>query len=178
MRQIILQVLAVTVLLTILTVLMLWLGGRPLIRLFFRHGAFKQHAVVLTNLALLGYAVGIPGVVAGELFTRGFVALKDTKTPLFANILGLGIRCGLIVLFLHLFSKQSVILAIPLSVAVSMTTEALFLSLLLFRRLAKKVKEDKGIQRLQRRRLYVKEQHEKQQAIPSDALANLSKDCC
>jgi putative peptidoglycan lipid II flippase len=154
MRQTVLQVLAVSVLLTIVTAILLWLGGKPIIHLFFRHGAFTRHAVVLTNLALLGYAVGLPGVVAGELFTRSFVALKDTKTPLFVNIFGLAARYGLIVLLLRLFRGQSLILAIPLAVAGSMTAEALLLYLLLSIRLYTKVKADKGMQRLQRRRLY------------------------
>src|SRR5438105_8696359 len=149
MRQVVLQVIVVSLLLTIPTAILLGFGGKSIIHLFFRHGAFKQHAVVLTSWALLGYIVGLPGAVAGEFFTRGFVALKDTKTPFFVNFFGLAIRYGLIVLLLHLFSKSLFILAIPLAVAGAMTTEALFLCLLLLLRLRSKVKMDKGMQRLQ-----------------------------
>ncbi len=153
MRQIVLQVIVVSLLLTIPTTILLGFGGKPIIHLFFRHGAFKQHAVVLTNWALLGYVVGLPGAVAGEFFTRGFVALKDTKTPFFVNFFGLALRYGLIVLLLNLFSNKLFILAIPLAVAGAMTTEALFLCLLLLLRLRSKVKMDKGMQRLQRWRM-------------------------
>jgi putative peptidoglycan lipid II flippase len=176
MRQTVLQVLAISLLLTVLTAILLWLGGKPIIHLFFRHGAFTRHAVVLTNLALLGYAVGLPGVVAGELFTRSFVALKDTKTPLFVNIFGLAARYGLIVLLLGLFRGQTLILAIPLAVAGSMTAEAILLYLLLSLRLYTKVKADKGMQRLQRRRLYEARRAEKSEParLPEAEEAKLS----
>ncbi len=153
MRQIVLQVIVVSLLLTIPIALVLGFGGKSVIHLFFRHGAFKRHSLVLTNWALIGYVVGLPGAVAGEFFTRGFVALKDTKTPFFVNACGLAVRYGLIMLLIHLFSAKLSILAIPLAVGVAVTAEALFLCLLLLLRLRSKVRLDKGMQRLQRWRM-------------------------
>jgi putative peptidoglycan lipid II flippase len=165
MRQTLLQVLGISMVLTVSAAILLGIGGKEIIHLFFRHGAFKQHSAMLTNLALLGYVVGLPGVVAGELFTRSFVALKDTKTPFFVNVLGLGIRYGLIVFLLHLFSGKYLLLAIPLAVAGAMTSQALILSLLLFPRLYKKVQEDKSMQRLLRWRMRLKKRDSKEDRI-------------
>ena len=165
MRQTVLQVIAVSLLLTVPTAILLGIGGKSVIHLFFQHGAFKRHSSVLTNWALLGYAVGLPGVVAGELFTRGFVGLKDTNTPLFVKVLGLAVRYGLMVLLLHLFSEKLLILAIPLAVAGAMTSEALFLCVLLLLRLHTKVKMDKGMQRLQRWRMSTKNLGELQKPL-------------
>jgi putative peptidoglycan lipid II flippase len=41
--------------------ILLCIMGRPLIHLFFQHGAFKRNSTNLTDLALIGYAVGLPG---------------------------------------------------------------------------------------------------------------------
>jgi peptidoglycan biosynthesis protein MviN/MurJ (putative lipid II flippase) len=127
----------------------------------------------LTNWALLGYVVGLPGAVAGEFFTRGFVALKDTKTPLFVNVLGLAVRYSLIVLLISLFSKNLPTLAIPLAVAGTMTSEALFLCLLLLLRLRTKVKLDKGMQRLQRWRIKDRSSIEKSEMPPETEEAKI-----
>jgi hypothetical protein len=92
------------------------------------------------------------------------------------NIFGLAARYGLIVLLLGLFRGQTLILAIPLAVAGSMTAEAILLYLLLSLRLYTKVKADKGMQRLQRRRLYEARRAEKSEParLPEAEEAKLS----
>ncbi len=167
MRQTALKVMGASILLTVPAAILLWLLGKPIIHLLFQHGAFNQHSSNLTNLAVIGYAVGLPGIVAGELLAGGFFALKDTRTPLFANLFALAARYGLIVLLLHMLYGTHIILAIPLALSGAATAEAVLMCLVLLLRLRKRVKQDKGVARLQRRRTYQEElqQQEKSRVI-------------
>ncbi len=152
LRQTILAVVGGSVLVSIPCALFLYLFGRPMIRILFQHGAFTHHATALTSLALIGYAVGLPGQVAGQLLTKSLYSLKDTFTPLCTNILMLAARIGLTIVFIRILTGKYLILAIPLALSIAATAEALLLALLLFNRLRKKLKLDKGLLRLQARR--------------------------
>jgi putative peptidoglycan lipid II flippase len=167
LRHTAVKVMGISVILTIPAALLLWLLGRPVIHLLFQHGAFTKHSSDLTNLALIGYALGLPGIAAGDLIARGFFALKDTKTPLFTNIFSVAIRFGIIVLSLQILRGSFVILSIPLGTAVSATAEAVLLYLLLFLRLNVEVKNDKGMERLRRRQL-LKKRSLHQGKVPDD----------
>jgi putative peptidoglycan lipid II flippase len=156
MRQTALKVMGASILLLVPAALVLVILGRPMIHLLFQHGAFGTHSAQLTYIALIGYAIALPGSAAGDLISRGFLALKDARTPLYTNIFALLSRWGLIVLLLYLFPPQLAILSIPLALAGSSTAEAVLLSLILLWRLHLHVKKDQGIVRLQRRRQYVK----------------------
>ncbi len=152
MRQTALKVMGVAGLLTVPAGILLVIFGRPLIRLLFQHGAFTAHSSALTFLVLIGYAVGLPGIASGSLITSGFVALKDTRTPLFMNIFALVTRYGLVVLFFRALSAHWLILAIPLALSISATAEAVLLALVLLWRVEKRIHLDAGMQRLLRKR--------------------------
>ena len=158
MRQTTLKVMGAAIALAVPCAVLLWLLGKPTIRILFQHGAFTAHASSLTNLAVIGYAVGLPGIIAGELIVNGFFALKDTRTPLFTNTFALTMRIGLILLLLRVLHGTSIILAIPLSLSGSATLEAILLCIVLLLRLRQKVQQDAGMVRLQRRRDYVTRQ--------------------
>jgi putative peptidoglycan lipid II flippase len=53
----------------------------PVVQLLFERGAFDERATALTAFALLFYAVGLVGLAANILLTRGFYAFQDTRTP-------------------------------------------------------------------------------------------------
>jgi len=153
MRQTVLKVMGAAIVLLAPAAILLVLFGKPLIRILFQHGAFNAHSSHLTYLALIGYAVALPGSAAGDLITRGFYALKDARTPLYTNIFAMLSRLGLIVLLLKLLPPPLVILSIPLALAGSATAEALLLCLILLLHLNKHVKQDPGMQRLKRLRM-------------------------
>jgi putative peptidoglycan lipid II flippase len=155
LRQTSLKVMGTSILLLVPAAIILAILGKPMIHLLFQHGAFGAHSSQLTNLALIGYAVALPGSAAGDLITRGFYALQDARTPLYTNIFALLSRWGLIVLLLNLLPLHLVILAIPLAWAGSATAEAVLLCGILLWRLNTYVKLDRGIVRLQRRRQYI-----------------------
>ena len=138
--------------LSLIASLMMYLLGKPAIRLLFQHGAFGKHSSAVTGTALLGYAFALPAVIAASLLVLSFYALKDARTPLLINILGLATRWSLIILLLRLLTGSHMILAIPLAAGGVGIVETLVLGSLLFIRLRSKVKTDKGMLRLERRR--------------------------
>lgn len=160
LRQTAFKVIGMSILLTVPAAIMLVLLGKPTILILFQHGAFDQHSSDLTNLALIGYAIALPGYAAGSLIASGFFALKDTLTPLFTNIFALVSRVGLLMVLPHMLHGQIIILSVPLALAGSATAEAVLMSLILLIRLSRRIKKDRGLERLQRRRFYQRQLQE------------------
>src|SRR5205823_12952836 len=91
--------------------------------------------------------------IVGELLVRGFYALKDGLTPLFIDMVTLAARFGLILLFIQIMAGPFVIMAIPVATSVVATLQTLLLGGLLAFRLQRKIKTDKGLERLKRMRM-------------------------
>ena len=152
LRLLLLRVIGISTLLSVPCAIVLYVLGKPAISLIFQHGAFTNHSTGLTTLALLGYAVGLPGSAASELLVRAFYSLQDAYTPLVIDVLALAGRFGFILLFLDIMAGPSMILAIPLAISAIATVQAILLCILLVLRLQKGVAMDKGLQRLKRMR--------------------------
>ena len=58
----------------------------PLISVLFQRGAFDQAASVATSQVLIAYAAGLPAFIMIKVFTPGFYARRDTRTPLIIAI--------------------------------------------------------------------------------------------
>lgn len=140
-RQMTLKVCGGGLLLSVLAVALLCLLGGPTIRIIFQHGAFDAHSSALTFLALVGYAVGLPGTTINALLANTFYALKDAYTPLFVNILLLVARVGIILLLLHLLTGEGLVLVIPLTASITATATGSLLALILFPRLRKRIRD-------------------------------------
>lgn len=57
------------------------LMAEPLTALLFNYGRFGEHDVAMTRLAVIGYAVGLPGLIAIKVLAPGFYARQDLRTP-------------------------------------------------------------------------------------------------
>jgi putative peptidoglycan lipid II flippase len=79
----------------------------------------------------VAYALALPAYVATEVTTRGLIALRDTRTPLFTNSGQLVLR---VVLISTLLGRLGVV-AIPVAFALSATLETLTLTAVLLTRL-------------------------------------------
>jgi putative peptidoglycan lipid II flippase len=158
MRNTILKIGGGAVLLSVPAALVLYLLGKPAIHILFQHGAFTAHSSALTSTALLGYAIGLPAVTADTLLIVCFYALKDARTPLFMNIVVLALHILLLTILVKVFTGPHAILGILVPGAITGAIEAALLYLILFMRLRRKVKTDKGAQRLYKRRLQPAEQ--------------------
>jgi len=61
--------------------LALLLFSTPLVSVLFHYGAFNPNDVEQTRLALMGYGLGLMGLVAIKVLAPGFYASQDTQTP-------------------------------------------------------------------------------------------------
>ena len=55
--------------------------SKPLVAVIFQYGAYTEHDVQQTSLALMGWGTGLVGVVAIKVLAPGFYAHHDMKTP-------------------------------------------------------------------------------------------------
>lgn len=73
--------LRLTFMLTLPAALALGMIAVPLLSTFFQHGAFAAHDVLMTREALVGYSVGLIGIILVKILAPGFYARQDIKTP-------------------------------------------------------------------------------------------------
>jgi putative peptidoglycan lipid II flippase len=105
--------------------------SRPTIRILFEHGKFTASAGALTSKVLVAYAIALPAAVTSEVLARGLIALRDTRTPLFANSAQLLGRA----LIMALLIGAAGVVAIPIAFAAMAFVEALALATVLLLRL-------------------------------------------
>lgn len=68
-------------LLTLPCAVALLIFSKPLISVIYHYGAFNARDVMQTTLALMGYGVGLLGLVSIKILAPGFYASQDIKTP-------------------------------------------------------------------------------------------------
>ena len=73
--------LRLVVLLAVPSALALLIFAQPLVATLFHYGAFSETDVLQTTRALMGYGLGLLGLVAIKVLAPGFYANQDIKTP-------------------------------------------------------------------------------------------------
>ena len=73
--------LRLTVMLTLPAALALGMISVPLLSTFFQRGAFVAHDVLMTSQALVGYSIGLIGMILVKILAPGFYAKQDIRTP-------------------------------------------------------------------------------------------------
>lgn len=73
--------LRLVIMLTLPAALALGMIAVPLLATFFQHGEFVANDVLMTRSALVGYSVGLIGLIAVKVLAPGFYARQDIKTP-------------------------------------------------------------------------------------------------
>lgn len=81
--------------LTIPSMAILMIARRAAVDILFGHGKFSPADVDATASALLFYAPGVIGMSAQQVLIRGFYALNDSRTPVYAGVAGVGVALGL-----------------------------------------------------------------------------------
>ncbi|HEX5365020.1 MAG TPA: lipid II flippase MurJ, partial [Gallionella sp.] len=61
----------------------------PLLSTFFQRGAFSSGDVLMTSHALIGYSVGLIGMILVKILAPGFYARQDIRTPVKIGIVTL-----------------------------------------------------------------------------------------
>jgi len=81
-------------LLTIPCAVGLWILGVPIVRLIYERGMFHSADTVATAAAVAFYAIGLPAYAAVKVAAPVFFALKSSKVPMMASLLGVAVNCG------------------------------------------------------------------------------------
>ncbi len=89
--------------------------GEPFVRVVFQRGAFDETSVAYTVSALLLYSPTIWALGLTTTMISAFIAMKDTKTPVIAGFVRLGVKVGLIFVFLDRFQHAGIALSTSVS---------------------------------------------------------------
>jgi putative peptidoglycan lipid II flippase len=135
LARLLLQVLAIVCTLSLAAIATIYFAGRDVIRVLFERGEFTAVAGEATFSALLIYALGLPSHIATEIVSRGLIAMRDTRTPLFTNAGQLVMRTALMAFFVPRIGLY----AIPLALVVSSTLETIVLSIILAIKLRRRI---------------------------------------
>ncbi|MBI3222321.1 MAG: murein biosynthesis integral membrane protein MurJ [Nitrosomonadales bacterium] len=106
--------LRLTIMLTLPAALALGMIAVPLLATFFQRGAFSASDVLMTSHALVGYSVGLIGMILVKILAPGFYARQDIKTPVKIGIVTLLATQAMNALFIGWIQHAGLALSIGL----------------------------------------------------------------
>ena len=95
--------------------------AKPLVAVIFQYGAYTEHDVQQTTLALMGWGVGLVGVVAIKVLAPGYYANHNMKTPARIAIAVLVITQLLNLALVPLFQHAALTLSVGLGALINAT---------------------------------------------------------
>jgi len=106
-----------------------WLAvmSRPLIALLYEHGHFTALDTERTGGALVMYCIGLPAFAAVGVLTRTFYALGDTRTPVRASFVAVGLNIALNLLLMRPMGHLGLALATSVTAIANLAQLAFFL---------------------------------------------------
>jgi putative peptidoglycan lipid II flippase len=90
-----------------------------LVAVLYHYGAFNAHDVQQTTVALMGYGVGLVGLVAIKVLAPGFYASQDTRTPVIIAVSVLVITQLLNVVLVPVLAHAGLALSIGLGALIN-----------------------------------------------------------
>ena len=112
--------------LTLPAALALGMIAVPLVATFFQHGAFVANDVLMTRNALVGYSVGLVGIILVKILAPGFYARQDIRTPVKIGIVTLFTTQAMNALFVFGMQLHHAGLALSISLAACLNSSILF----------------------------------------------------
>ena len=108
----------------------LLLFAQPLVAVLFHNGAYQGEDVRRTTVALMGYGVGLIGLVAIKVLAPGYYARQDTRTPMLIAV-GVLVLTQVLNFFLVPVLQHA---ALTLTIAIGALVNAIWLLVGLIRR--------------------------------------------
>ncbi|MFT4100326.1 MAG: murein biosynthesis integral membrane protein MurJ [Burkholderiaceae bacterium] len=93
--------------------------AEPLTAMLFHYGRFTAHDVAMTRQAVLGYSVGLLGLIAIKVLAPGFYARKDVRTPVKIGVFALVLTQLLNLLLVPFLQHAGLTLSISLAALVN-----------------------------------------------------------
>lgn len=118
--------LRLTMMLTLPAALALGMIAVPLLATFFQRGEFSSHDVVMTSYALIGYSVGLLGIILVKILAPGFYARQDIRTPVKIGIVTLFATQAMNALFAYGMGLQHAGLALSIGLGACLNSAILF----------------------------------------------------
>ncbi|MBO0661366.1 murein biosynthesis integral membrane protein MurJ [Jiella sp. MQZ9-1] len=97
--------------LTIPAAVALFIIPEPIIRVIYERGQFHPAATIAVGSVLGLYALGLPAFVMIKVFSPGFFAREDTKTPMVATLISAGANIVLSLGLFWLLAERGIALA-------------------------------------------------------------------
>ncbi len=118
--------LRLTVMLTLPAALALGMIAVPLLSTFFQRGAFGAHDVQMTSYALIGYSIGLIGMILVKILAPGFYARQDIRTPVKIGLFTLFATQAMNALFVFGLDLKHAGLALSIGLAACLNSAILF----------------------------------------------------
>ncbi|MDD4977604.1 MAG: murein biosynthesis integral membrane protein MurJ [Gallionella sp.] len=118
--------LRLTILLALPAALALGLIAVPLLATLFQRGAFTGQDVVMTSYALIGYSVGLVGILLVKILAPGFYARQNIRTPVKIGIITLIATQAMNLLFVYLMQLHHAGLALSIGLGACLNSGILF----------------------------------------------------
>ena len=93
--------------------------AKPLVSVLYHYGAFTERDVLQTTSALMGYGVGLVGLVAIKVLAPGFYASQDIRTPVKIAVAVLVITQLLNIVLVPVLQHAGLALAIGLGACIN-----------------------------------------------------------
>lgn len=87
----------------------------PIIKVLFERGAFDSAATTATAACLAAFAIGLPSFVLIKVFSPGFFAREDTKTPMTYAIISMAINIAFSLLLFANYKHVGIAIATSIS---------------------------------------------------------------
>lgn len=87
----------------------------PVVQVLFQRGAFSAHDTLASSQAVAAFAAGLPAFVMIKVFSPGFFAREDTKTPMYFAAVGVAVNVVMAVVLFQFFKHIGVALAVSLA---------------------------------------------------------------
>ncbi|MDD4928646.1 MAG: murein biosynthesis integral membrane protein MurJ [Gallionella sp.] len=118
--------LRLTIMLAVPSALALGMIAVPLLATFFQRGQFMAHDVLMTSHALIGYSVGLIGMILVKILAPGFYARQDIRTPVKIGIVTLIATQLMNALFIYGMHLQHAGLALSIGLGACLNSAILF----------------------------------------------------
>jgi putative peptidoglycan lipid II flippase len=100
----------------------------PLTALLYQHGQFTAHDTQATAQALVAYSVGLAAYSGIKVLVPAFYALGDTRSPLVASFISVGVNLGLNLLLMRVWGHVGLALSTGLTALINFAQLWLWLS--------------------------------------------------
>ena len=118
--------LRLTFMLALPSALALGMIAVPLLSTFFQRGAFAASDVLMTSHALIGYSIGLIGLILVKILAPGFYARQDIRTPVKIGIVTLIATQLMNALFVYGMHLQHAGLALSIGLGACLNSAILF----------------------------------------------------